>query len=402
MSELLGQVKRDSYAGDFVLKSQGTAEAEGFGHVSQYWYPQTKSYEQGFEELEAGKAVTEDIIVPLNEATATIDGDGKLVFQFQDGRKFYPTLHAIEQAGSRFGTGTWYAKQLFNRAALGDGKALAYAFQHGKTVLESIIKESTRKQEKYLFRTRKDGSLRAILTADYLVIDNRWYLEVIKEIIPGGRLSHWRGDSDTIYGNVLIPDTIRQEADSDYGGMVSLGNCEIGTRAMINLPSVFRAICMNGCIWDQEIGKGVKQVHRGKLDLKKLKADIVENVNKQIPLLTAGVDLLLNTRTYKDTISPKPLIAQLALDYGFSKGQATGILNAYGEEVLITPEHRGSLFAVVNAVTRAGQQFGNADWLRADLVAGELVNYEKDDWASLTGRAARLKADKVEEAYLSK
>jgi hypothetical protein len=158
---------------------------------------------------------------------------------------------------------------------------------------------------------------------------------------------------------------------------------------------------MNGCIWDQEVGKGIKQVHRGKLDLKVLKGKIVENLQKQIPLLPVGIQMMLDTRNLKTNVNAKPVIGQLALDYGFSQGQATGILNAYGEEVRVTPEYKDTLFAVINGVTRAGQKFSNADWVNADKVAGQLVNYGPNDWSSLTTRAAALKADDVDELFAS-
>jgi hypothetical protein len=367
---VLGQNKRASYEGDFVfgldsVSGKGTAVDEGFGHVHKHWYKQTKSYEQGFEELAKGKAETEDIVCSLADMVATVDDTGKFCFKYLDGRLFYPTLHAIQQAGTKFGTGTWYAEQLYNRASKGDGDALAFAFQHGKVMLQAEI------------------------------------IEIIKSIIPGGRLSHWRGDSDTIYGNILIPDSIREEDDSDYGGMVSLSNCEIGIRSMLNLPSVFRAICMNGCIWNQETGKGIKQVHRGKLDLVALKAKITENIEKQIPLLPQGIQRILGIRAFKDDINIKPLVGQLALDYKFGKSQATAIIKAYGEEARQTPQYRGTLFNLVNAVTRAGQTFSNSEWVNADMVGGELVNFDKSDWESLTGRASRLKADVVDELFAS-
>jgi hypothetical protein len=403
---VLGQNKRASYEGDFVfgldsVSGKGTAVDEGFGHVHKHWYKQTKSYEQGFEELAKGKAETEDIVCSLADMVATVDDTGKFCFKYLDGRLFYPTLHAIQQAGTKFGTGTWYAEQLYNRASKGDGDALAFAFQHGKVMLQAEINKSKRMQKEYLFRTRIDGSLRAVMTAGYAIIDNRWFMEIIKSIIPGGRLSHWRGDSDTIYGNILIPDSIREEDDSDYGGMVSLSNCEIGIRSMLNLPSVFRAICMNGCIWNQETGKGIKQVHRGKLDLVALKAKITENIEKQIPLLPQGIQRILGIRAFKDDINIKPLVGQLALDYKFGKSQATAIIKAYGEEARQTPQYRGTLFNLVNAVTRAGQTFSNSEWVNADMVGGELVNFDKSDWESLTGRASRLKADVVDELFAS-
>jgi hypothetical protein len=97
-----------------------------------------------------------------------------------------------------------------------------------------------------LIRTWSDGTLRAFLSQKYTIVNNAWFLDVLSKAIPGGVVSHWKGDADSIFGNVLIPDTIRAEADSDFGGMLSVGNSEIGTRRISSLPSVFRAICMNG------------------------------------------------------------------------------------------------------------------------------------------------------------
>ena len=71
------------------------------------------------------------------------------------------------------------------------------------------------------------------MTDKYTPVDNRWYLEALKEFLPDARYSHWKGDEDTIFGNLLLPDSIMdygQDDDTDYGGMVSISNCEIGKR----------------------------------------------------------------------------------------------------------------------------------------------------------------------------
>jgi hypothetical protein len=95
-----------------------------------------------------------------------------------------------------------------------DGNTLCTIINNAKRRLKST--------KKYLWRTRQDGTLRAMLTDKYAIVNNEWLLEVWQRLIPGGRLSHWRGDSDTIYGNILIPDSIREEDDSDYGGFLTL------------------------------------------------------------------------------------------------------------------------------------------------------------------------------------
>jgi hypothetical protein len=82
-------------------------------------------------------------------------------------------------------------------------------------------------EKERLWRTWSDGSMRAMLSDKYAIVNNAWVMEVIREAVPAGMFSHWRGDADNMYGNVLIPDSIRQEDDSDYGGMLSVGNSEI-------------------------------------------------------------------------------------------------------------------------------------------------------------------------------
>jgi hypothetical protein len=241
-----------------------------------------------------------------------------------------------------------------------------------------------------------------MLTERYAIVDNRWFIERLAEFIPGGRLSHWRGDGDTIYGNVLIPDTIREETDSDYGGMLSVGNSEIGIRRVSSVPSIFRAICMNGCIWGQTKGEGIRQVHRGKIDLRALALEIKENLNKQIPLLPQGIDRLLGIRSYAwDGGEMKPLFAQVAKDYGFSKRQASDTLRSYHVERNTTPDYAKTLFGVVNSVTRAGQKLSNAEWIKFDEVGGQLAQYAENDWDRLVSKAKQLKTKEVEETFLA-
>jgi hypothetical protein len=232
-----------------------------------------------------------------------------------------------------------------------------------------------------------------MLTDRYAIINNVWYLETIADLFKelGGdepRLSHWRGDADTLFGNILIPDTCRQESDSDYGGMFSISNCEIGIRRLSQLPSVFRAICMNGCIWDQEFGNKISQVHRGDIDLNALRLQLVQNIHDQIPLLSDGVNKFL---AMKDKMVNKDvklsnifaLIAnQNAMTYG-QNGQASEMVKQFNE---FESDNR-NLFGIVNSITRTGQKYGNAEWVRFDEIAGSLMNYDDNKWDRLQNQA---------------
>jgi hypothetical protein len=401
LKKLVGDESKKT-EGTFVLQGQELATKEGFKNVSKIWYGKTVSYGQGLDLLEQGRAVTEDILATVGEMVPTVV-DGSFALRYKDGRSFRPTAHAVNQMGNWADTGTWFVQSLLTNPRdakervlytrdNGDADTLAFVLRNGFRRLDP--------SKKFLWRTRQDGTLRAMLTERFAIVDNRWFIEKLSSFIPDGRLSHWRGDSDTIWGNVLIPDTIREEKDSDYGGMLSVGNSEIGERRVSSVPSIFRAICMNGCIWGATKGEGIRQVHRGKIDLDYLAKEIQSNLNKQIPLLPVGIEKLLGTRSLAwDGVSLKPVYAQLAKDFKLSKKQATSVLAAALEERSVTPELARTLFGVTNAVTRAGQKLGNADWVRFDELGGELIRLDKDDFSDLVSRAARLKEKDVDEVF---
>jgi hypothetical protein len=252
--------------------------------------------------------------------------------------------------------------------------------------------------KKFRLRTYKDGTCRAFVTEQYAPIDNRWYLDVLGEFIPGGRFSHWRGDEDTIYGNVLIPDTIMDYGadDSDYGGMISVGNCEIGTRRITQTPSLFRAICMNGCIWGQTEGQKIRRVHRGNIDLAALKLEIAKNIQDQIPLLAPSIKKFLETRSLElGKTSAKSVIASVSSDYKLSKKEATEFL----EQFITYESEQSTLFGIINGLTRAGQKFGNKEWVRFDEIAGGLAQMDSSQWNSVLRRADTFNSKDYEKVF---
>lgn len=123
-----------------------------------------------------------------------------------------------------------------------------------------------------------------------------------------------KGDDYTIYANVLIPDTLRLESDSEYAALLSLSTSEIGKRPLTQQPSLFRAICMNGCIWGRKQGETLRVRRQGPVDLAELERLIVENIHGQIPLAVSGLDQLLKTRSYDTVVSMKPVLAQVCKD----------------------------------------------------------------------------------------
>jgi len=250
-----------------------------------------------------------------------------------------------------------------------------------------------------LFRTWKNGTLRAFLSEQYAIVNNGWYLDLLSKLIPGGMLSHWKGDADSIYGNILIPDTIRKEKDSDYGGMLSIGNSEIGLRRISSCPSVFRAICMNGCIWEQEMGVEVDIRHRGQIDFQGLAAKIKDNLEKQIPLLPMGIERVLGLRAYGVGDTPLTnVFAQLSSDYSMGKKEIAGVQTAFAKEMVDLGKNDGrTAFGLMNSITRFGQTLDEKRWVKFDQIAGDFANMTHDDWDKFRNRAANLTTKQVEK-----
>lgn len=394
--------------GNFVLQGQTLATAEGFRNVSKTWYDKTLSYEDGLKALAEGKAQTEDIHAKVVDMVPTVNTAGKFVMLHRPtGQEFVPTEHAVGQMGGWAKTGTWYVENMMQpitdykdrviaQRDRGDAETLAHVFSNGFRRIDPA--------KSFLWRTRKDGTLRAMLTTDrYAIIDNGWFLELLRTLVPGGRLSHFEmGDSDTIYGNLLIPDTVRAESDSEYGAGLTLSNSEIGERRIDCLPWLFRAICQNGCIWGKLAGKGISQVHRGKIVLAEFANKIKDHINLHIPLLPVQMEKFLGMRVMGwDGDSIKPLFAQLAGDYKLSKAEASAVLAGYAVENATTPEFSKTLFGVANAITRAAQKQTPAKWVAFDEIAGKLTGYSQDDFQRLTSRAKSLTVKEVEEAFAS-
>lgn len=387
-------IDSDVDAGSFVRNLRGvtgTGFAEG-SHVHKDWWSKTLTYEQVKEQAQVAVDNREDILTETKNISCVVDNDE---FRFRvGGRTFRPTDHCIEQFSVRVGvTSSSFLREMRNIEGF-DSNDAETMVAVGNNALRRIEAD-----KKFRIRTYTDGTARAFVTEQYAPVDNRWYLETVAEFIPGGRFSHWRGDEDTIYGNILIPDTIMdygQDDDTDYGGMISVGNCEVGTRRISQMPSLFRAICLNGCIWGQTKGEQIRRVHRGNIDLTKLKFEIADNIQQQIPLLAPGIRKFLETRGMEiGKSSTKGVIAAVSSDNKLTKREATEFLEQY-----ITYEtHESNLFGVIAGLTRAGQKFDNKTWVRMDEIAGSLMEMSADRWSTLLRRADTFNDKDYEKVF---
>lgn len=412
--KVLGQEKKDSYSGDVILNSQTMATAQGFSHVSKPWYDQCISMDKALERMANEQQKIQDFeSSPLTEWCGKVTDAGDFVFEHKSGQQFRPTETAMVNLGVMSGLSTWMLKELQTpkmHATKKDKQTKEPVKLYDRDERDAgLIKhmfditlfapDRTDQTKPRLWRTWNDGTLRAVLSDQYVIVNNMWVLEAFKKIVPGGLFSHFeRTDADNLRGNILIPDTIRAERDSDYGGGLSVGNSEIGLRTVSSLPWVFRAICMNGCIWDQEKGKKIRVVHKGSLQLDALFTMIKENLEAQIPLLNSGIERTLGIRAYGNADTPiLNMFAETAETWKINPKNIQGVLKAYSEEVNILKEEAKTAFGLAASVTRYGQTLDNTGWEVYDRIGGEFANMSPDNWANFVKRAKSLDGDRVNE-----
>ena len=382
--------------GNFVktLVNGETGEAgfqDGF-HVHKSWFRKCLTFDQVMESIAKSEDDREDKLVELKDIHPVVGNGGKFAFEIGS-EQYVPTDWALTQFSGRLNLpSSTVIRELVNQPDA-DWEDADVAVRIAKNAIRRADKD-----KKFRLRTYKDGTLRAFVTEKYAPINNRWYMETLNEIVPGSVYSHWRGTDDTIYGNVLMPDSIMdygQDDDSDYGGMLSIGNCEIGRRRINQRPSVFRSICMNGTIWNQKQGEMINQRHIGTIDLVELRKRIVDNVEKQLKLVPMAVRQFIGTRDLKVTGSMKATLAAVCIKSRMDKRESREVLTQFTQ---YEKDHR-NLFGIINAITRAGQELDNDQWVKMDELGGMLSTWKQDEWDSLTGYANTLPVKEVDEVF---
>lgn len=396
--KIVGSEANTGVSGDMVIASQVMSQEAK--NVNKSWWDKCLTYEQVRANLEEGIADREDIEVKLSDCTAILNDNGQLIICTPDGQEFTATEHALNQLGFRIGVMQTTLKNFREAPFVKDGPAIL------KGIINTGIRLSKENEgdKKHLFRTYADGTLRAVLTESFAPIDNRFVLDMIEPLLPGARFSHWKGDADSIIGNILIPDSIRADDDSDYGGMINIANSEIGIRRLKSLPGLFRAICMNGCIHQLTNGEAFSKVHRGTIDYEALKKSFVANIHEQIPLATECIErtLALKCKDYSIGDTERIVAKLMALtvkEHKISPKLAHDSVKEFSKH----ESSQRNLFGVIQGLTRATQLQSSSEWLAGDIVAGKLASYDVDEFVSYRKRAEKLKdADLIKLLGLKK
>jgi len=280
---------------------------------------------------------------------------------------------------------------------------------------ETTWNHSGKEPRDFRVRVRHDDEgndvIRAIVSERYGVIDNADAMDMIVHSLPtlkDALASHIHNDGDDIYGNVLLPDFMKSEPDSDYGVGIAFRNSEIRNSTFKISPFLFRAICLNGMIWGRQNSEiTVNQRHMGKIDLNELQERVTIAVKVA---LTQGNDLLTLLSLSKQVKVENPLatIALLARDQKMTieqgklwhKGYLDSLHEANGHV------HENTAFGIVNGLTRASQDYkGNmreqmetqASFILAPAIDSDLQAISKR-WGMISERA-KLEKEKTINQY---
>ena len=253
--------------------------------------------------------------------------------------------------------------------------------------------------------------IRAIVSERYGVIDNHEAMEMVANALPSlndALASHLSNDGDDIFGNILLPDYMKSEPDSDYGVGIAFKNSEIRNSTFKISPFLFRAICLNGMIWGRKNSEiTVNQKHLGKIDLVELQNQV--KVAIQVAL-TQGNDMLTLMGHAKQVKVENPLatIAMLARDNKMTTAQGKlwhkGYLDSLHERH--GDVHEKTAFGIINGLTRSAQDFNGATreqmettarFILAPAIDSSLQEISKR-WGMIGERAKQLE-DKTINQY---
>ena len=264
-------------------------------------------------------------------------------------------------------------------------------------------------------RIRHDGEgnnvVRAIVSERYGVIDNSEAMEMVANALPSlidALASHLFNDGDDIYGNILLPDYMKSEPDSDYGVGIAFKNSEIRNSTFKISPFLFRAICLNGMIWGRMNSEiSVDQRHMGKIDLDSLQVKVTQAIKVA---LTQGNDMLtlLGYAKQVKVTNPVAVIAQLARDEKMTieqgklwhKGYLDSLHERHGDV------HEKSAFGIINGLTRSAQDYTGASREEMETLASKILAPSIDSslqeiskrWGLIDARANQLE-EKTSRQY---
>ena len=370
-------------------------------HVAKQWQAQCTPFSDFVTEVNEQANYKRDIVKPeseirLQDIETLVDG-----MPINDaGLSSLRTLIGMPSSVLSYLTENGYsdiASKLLNEGM--DKRAESWDFS-GKKPREARV------------RVRHDDNgndvIRAIVSERYGVIDNHEAIEMIVNSLPtltDALASHITHDGDDMFGNVLLPDNMKSEPDSDYGVGISFRNSEIRNSTFKVSPFLFRAICLNGMIWGrQDSAIQINQRHMGKINTQELQEQVRTAIAVALTQGNAMLTLLGHSKQVKVN-NALPVIAQLTRDAKMTMEQGKAWHKGYLETLQETKGDvaENTAFGIVNGLTRSAQSYSGsvreamestASLILAPSIDSDLQSISRR-WGQVSDRASSLKQDTV-------
>ena len=259
--------------------------------------------------------------------------------------------------------------------------------------------------------TGRDLVCRAVCSDLYGVYGNDELVTMIGDAMTqtpnGGKMndalvSHLYSDLDRMHGNILFPDSMKEYPDSDYGVGMYFSNSEIATDTLKVSPFLFRAICLNGCIWGRsDASFTLNKRHLGAMN----REDIASYILNACTLgLSEGRSFMTQMEYSKEAPIGRPFIPRVITYLSKANKLSIAESRAWYSAFLIEPEWENA-FGVVNALTRAANGYkGDAQrflqTLGADILTPSLtadVDAVKAKWSKVLSRSKDMSEKEVEK-----
>ena len=325
-----------------------------------------------------------------NTEALTMQSNGHLAVNGQsEAQDLVPTQYAHKQIASRLGIPQKYYERMYH-----DDRGL---------LAQNVNAWFQHTPEKRMIRTL-DGKMRAFLSNRYKVVEHEDIMTPIFEQlshIPDLHIASCAITDTKLYLKVVTP---RIEAEVTKGDIVQAGvvfsNSEVGAGAISATPLVYRLVCLNGMISDDNSFRSAHlgaQHGKGQLeDFVELQADTLKADAEAIALkvrdfTTAALDpvkfqervnLMRETTTRKIEGDPVKAVEVVQKKYSLTGNEKSGIMKHLIEGGDL------SQWGVLNAVTRTSQDIGDYD--RAtdfEQLGGKILNLAPKDWNEIAQAA---------------
>ena len=365
----------------------GHQATPGHRHVSNVWgskQPALVDYIQTIKEDGINK---QDILVPIKNLTVTPDlrivGTGSYLGLESDNapvdaqvlnpalKNLVMRMYATDAKSEANDSNSFGVPSCYNmntaRWMIEHGHSDQLAGHINEGLQESLanLKRETSQDKGLLLRCRRNGDgdyfAEGVLSELYGIIDNDDVLSMIADNFPdqhkkGLLASHASYNGRDMNLNILVPDLCKERPDSEYGVGIAVRNSETGRYTLKLSAFLFRAICLNGCIWDRKESEiKVNKKHLGRIDWEALKSDIQQVIQFG---LSEG-ELLLGQFDLAQQIAvenPMKTIACLGKTNKLSVGETKAWYSNF-----LKGEYENNAFGVINGLTQAAQEFeGNA------------------------------------------